>query len=386
MAYTMLKNNVIPRNYRENSLEYNVITFIRNDCEKLRFDESKAMSIDAECLDNDGKSIKHKQIPCNMEKDIDRLVLENAIVRFLNSKSKEDAFDVFFCYLDMYVSDYTHIKKILDELSSYENDIYKQTEQNAGYYTDAVYRFCLGINHYKTDELLRRQYNDLFGDLEPDKLAHHFLEFWGAVSMFQNIKSFSIIDDEVKIQIQDMVNISDSEKDYDIANQNFDGHLFDISFSNIYKFATVLNARWGNNVALESFNELSLEYKMLNINQVKSFVGHMRKLGCFEKDKSLKSIECFSDEEMKKIGYLENHRWLKERYEMGWIYGTPTGEEREILRQHKDMIPEFSDSQFVVSYEDAKKNFERLEKSVQDKDTDPMKCMLLLYKMMPGSN
>ena len=73
-----------------------------------------------------------------MEKDIDRLVLENAIVRFLNSKSKEDAFDVFFCYLDMYVSDYTHIKKILDELSSYENDIYKQTEQNAGYYTDAV--------------------------------------------------------------------------------------------------------------------------------------------------------------------------------------------------------------------------------------------------------
>ena len=106
MAYTMLKNNVVARNYGHDTLEQAVLAFIREDCEGLRFDKTKATHINSYELDFEGTSIKAKQIPYNMEKDIDRLCLENAIDRFLKSGKKEDAFDVYFCYLEMFVGNY----------------------------------------------------------------------------------------------------------------------------------------------------------------------------------------------------------------------------------------------------------------------------------------
>ena len=102
MAYTMLKNKVVPRNYSKNTLEEAALTFIRERCEGLRFDTEKVTDIkvegfDSPRIDSDGTSIGTTKIPFNMEKDIDRLCLENAIDRFLKSGRKEDAFDVYFC-------------------------------------------------------------------------------------------------------------------------------------------------------------------------------------------------------------------------------------------------------------------------------------------------
>ena len=47
------------------------------------------------------------------------------------------------------------------------------------------------------------------------------------------------------------------------------------------------------------------------------------------------------------------------------------------------MIPQF-DGQFEVSEEAAKANYQRLDKAEQDKDTDPMECMLALLRMFDG--
>ena len=46
------------------------------------------------------------------------------------------------------------------------------------------------------------------------------------------------------------------------------------------------------------------------------------------------------------------------------------------------MIPDFSG--FDVSDEAAELNYERLDKATQDKDTDPMECMLAMLKMFDG--
>lgn len=91
---------------------------------------------------------------------------------------------------------------------------------------------------------------------------------------------------------------------------------------------------------LESFKGLSLEYKLYNINQAKAFAGHMAKIGCFYTDKPVdfELVEGFSAEDLVKIGVLEHQRWLQDHYAMGWIYGTPKKEERDFLRQHKDMV------------------------------------------------
>lgn len=72
------------------------LAFIRDCCEDLKFDNStqerKTLS------DSDRRSAGKKQIPYNMERDLDRLCFETAIGRFLNSGSKEEAFDIYYCY------------------------------------------------------------------------------------------------------------------------------------------------------------------------------------------------------------------------------------------------------------------------------------------------
>ena len=116
MAYTMLRNKVVSRNDTKNSLEQAALAFIREDCEGLRFDAHKATDIRDGNLDFEGTSLKANQIPYNMEKDIDRLCLENAVDRFLKSGRKEDAFDVYFCYLEMFVGDYEKTRRMIELL------------------------------------------------------------------------------------------------------------------------------------------------------------------------------------------------------------------------------------------------------------------------------
>ena len=80
------------------SLEREAVAFLRESCEDLGFDPGGSRgSLD----DLDGTSTRQGQIPYNMEKDIDRLCLENAVHRFLETGIAEDAFDVYFCYLEI---------------------------------------------------------------------------------------------------------------------------------------------------------------------------------------------------------------------------------------------------------------------------------------------
>lgn len=183
-------------------------------------------------------------------------------------------------------------------------------------------------------------------------------------------------------------------------------YLSDSNFINLYNFAIILNGRWGNtewrrakaagqeeqflnddsvmNKFAESFKTLSLEYKLSNINQAKAFARYMNEIGCFYTDKAVdfEQVDRFSDDELVKIGLLEHQRWLQDHYDMGWTYGTPDKDKRDFERKHKDMIPEFDG--FDVSDEAAKANYERLDKATQDKDTEPMECMLAMLKMFDG--
>ena len=185
-------------------------------------------------------------------------------------------------------------------------------------------------------------------------------------------------------------------------------YLSDSNFINLYNFAVILNGRWNNTKWLkaknlgqeekfladenqlskfsESFKSLSLEYKLSNINQAKAFARYMNEIGCFYTDKSVdfELVEKFSEDELVRIGALEHQRWLQEHYDMGWVFGTPDNKDRDFLRQHKDMVPELDKNETVITAETAKQNYDRLDKSVQDKDTDPMECMLAMLKMFDG--
>lgn len=91
----------------------------------------------------------------------------------------------------------------------------------------------------------------------------------------------------------------------------------------------------------------------------------------------------FTAAELEKIGPMEHKRWLQEHYDMGWVYGEPTDEQRELLRAHRDMIPD-GDGTVIVSDDAAKDNYKRLGKAEQDKDTKPMILLLKLLRQYDG--
>lgn len=655
MSYTMLNNEAI-RMYEcaSNSLEGAVLSFIREWCEGLRFDKNKAISMNDQELDFDGASLKKNQIPFNMEKDIDRLCLENAIVRFLKSGKKEDAFDVYFCYLEMFVGDYRKTRRMIELLSEFEANGSSLLMKHRDHYSHSVYVFCLGLAIYRSNDIYRKKYMEEyhFNSNNEKEAACHYLKYWGLASLFHDIgypfelpfeqvasyfevagedrtkqpymayhglesftkfnKSmqrkigslynlgtdkiitsteelfaylltqrlgkiyyfseeemlgflrkkptepnkfgyfmdhayfsatvlFKKLFDELNIDLTkeymdsltaiilhnslykfciayykdpvsnirfkselhplafmlmlcdelqcwdrtaygrnsklelhpmdcefefvnntikakyifdkaeqakiDMYNSDSSKKkklkayssyieidkeanvnmfqadiesivdlseiklevSSDIREKQIKAHSYisKSNFLNIYNFAIILNGRWGakeewkkakeNNTVeaflkneenqkkfTDEFGELSLEYKLSNINQAKSFAKYLNEIGCFytNADVDFEMVQGFDENENIKIGILEHQRWLQEHYDMGWTYGNPEKDERDLERKHRDMIPDFMG--FDVSDEAAEENYKRLDKAEQDKDTEPMECMLAMLKMFDG--
>ena len=670
MAYTMLKNKVVPRNYMKNTLEEAALTFIRDHCEGLRFDRNRVTSINETKLDHDGTSRAANQIPYNMEKDIDRLCLENAVDRFLMSGKKEDAFDVYFCYLEMFVGDYEKTRRMIELLSEFEANGSGLLMKHRDHYSHSVYVFVLGLAIYESNTIYRETYNKYYEIKDEHEAACHYLQYWGLAALFHDIgypfelpfeqvasyfevdgdkreerpfvayhgltsftklnkatqrrlgaefglgtekilgstdelfayalyqklgniyyfseqemlnylikkptepnkfghfmdhayfsatvlfkklfedvkvdfsenwsiknlmdsltaiilhnslykfsvafyknsdanirlkaewhplaymlmlcdelqcwdrtaygrnsklelhpmdcrfvfgsdtikatyifdeterrkiekynaekainkkaklKAYSAYDKketvvrddkreetvtEFQADIERIIDLSQIHLYVDSSIEKRDeerkrGYLSDSKFINLYTFASVLNGMWGStgewkadkkngsierflsdenrvNMLQKKFGELSLEYKLSNINQAKAFAKYLNEIGCFYTDKSVDFVlvEKFKPKELvKTIGPMEHQRWLQEHYDMGWVYGTPEDAERDFLRQHKDMIPDFKEGQSEVSLADAKANYDRLGKAEQEKDTDPMECMLAMLKLFDG--
>lgn len=643
MAYTMIKKAVEKNEYATGSMENAVIAFIRERCENLRFDRVNGEQYT-------GRSLKENQIPLNMEKDIDRLCLENAMTRFMKSGKKQDAFDVYFCYLDMFVGDYDKTRRMIELLSEFEANGSRLLMKHRDHYVHSVYVFLLGIAIYETNETFRKVYNDFY-HLNDGTAGEHYLKYWGLASLFHDIgypfelpfeqvaSYFEVSGEERKtrpfIAYQTMGRFTELEEKIEVGDRSFgstdemfaylleeklgrtyaftkermheilttrashpekynyfmdhayfsatvlfrklfvemkcemqlehldaitaillhnslykfcvtnikseanvplkmelhpmaymlmlcdelqcwdrtaygrnsitelhpfgcsfylegniisatyhfdkkEGHkishfekcyhawmkesqgkcpelkayskmyirnakgttkfledietIIDLSgmelsvdatleenvrkgkktyfsesnFINLYNFAMILNGRWSNDEwkkakvtgtedvfltdkkvvdeCADLFKTLSLEYKLSNINQAKAFAEYMNEIGCFYTDKDVdhEFLEGFTEEEAVKIGILEHRRWLQEHYDMGWSYGEPDKNQREIVRLHKDMIPGINADGIIVSLDEAKKNYERLDKKEQDKDIEPMECMLAMLKIFDG--
>lgn len=670
MGYTMLKNSGGKRKYAENGLEASALKFIRDYCEDLRFDQEKNRREESEKRFL-GRSMGAGQIPYNMQMDLDRLCLENALERFLRSGKKEDAFDVYFCYLEMFVGEYEKTRRMIELLSEFEANGSGLLMKHRDHYSHSVYVFALGLAIYESNSIYRNTYNKKYVLTDEHQAACHYLRYWGLASLFHDIgypfelpfeqvasyfevhgegrksqpfmayrslDSFIAIDEVVQEKLEKLyagkkfatinelfayalaekfgeaygcdekqmlsyleekptqpdkfnyfmdhayfsavvlfkklfmemdcllgaeyldsltaILMHNSLYKFCIANPNMDpekpgmhvwykgkgnipfqaewhplaymlmlcdelqcwdrtaygrnsknelhpmGCVFDFSgnsinatylfdekeiskinsfkdqyiewfphqkgkapelkaysgmyiknesgvsgfledierivdlteikltvdtgitanirdgrrnylsgsnFINLYNFAMILNGRWNcvnawknaknagqeekflENKAMliyfgESFKELSLEYKLFNINQAKAFARYLNEIGCFYTDKAVdfELLDSFTEDELIKIGFLEHQRWLQEHLDMGWEYGTPDKKDRELVRQHKDMIPDFDYNQAEVSVEQAEENYRRLDKEEQDKDTDPMECMLAMLKLFDG--
>ncbi len=167
------------------------VRFLHESCEDLRFDAGKERIERAENKKL-GRSIEANQIDYNMQMDVDRLCLENALKRFLDSGSAHDAFDVYFCYLEMFVGNYGSTRRMIEMLSEFEVNGSSLLMKHRDHYSHSVYVFALGLAIYETNAAYRKTYEKFYGfeagkDDKGHRAAHHFLEFWGLTSLFHDI-------------------------------------------------------------------------------------------------------------------------------------------------------------------------------------------------------
>ena len=173
----------VKRNFGKEAL-----LFIRNRCEDLKFDQDNLQR--KEFKDQDGRSSAPNQIPYNMEKDLDRLCLEKAIGRFLDSGSKEDAFDIYYCYCEIFKpfgAGYDSTGLLLELLAEHESNAGSLLMKHRDHYSHSVYVFLMGLALYQDLPAFREAYNSRYELKDDNKAAGHFLEYWGLTSLFHDI-------------------------------------------------------------------------------------------------------------------------------------------------------------------------------------------------------
>ncbi len=184
------------------NLERECLNFLKEACEDLRFDEQKG-----DLLDRSGKSIREKQIPYNMEKDIDRICLENAIHRFMISGTAKDAFDVYFCYIEMFVGKYGASRKMVEMLADFENNASVLLMKHRDHYSHSVYVFLIGLALFQKNKYIKEAYCTYYGLSDEKAAAHHYLKYWGLSALFHDIGyPFEIPFEQVKSYFGNTIN------------------------------------------------------------------------------------------------------------------------------------------------------------------------------------
>ena len=181
---------------RPNDLTSSALRFLHERCEGLRFvDEAEAEFFGALCT---GRSISSDQIPYNMQMDIDRLCLERELGNFIDSGTAEDAYTVYYCFLEMFIGRYGASQSMIELLSEFESNASSLLMKHRDHYSHSVYVFALGLAIYENNEkyrgIFRRFYKDQIGfkrgeseESKEARTACFFLEYWGLTSLFHDI-------------------------------------------------------------------------------------------------------------------------------------------------------------------------------------------------------
>ncbi len=167
------------------------LRFLHARCEELRFADPETLDEETGYL---GVSMRKGDIPYNMQMDINRLCLERELEKFIHSGVAEDAYTVYYCYLEMFFGHYGKSKKMVELLSEFESNGSSLLMKHRDHYSHSVYVFALGLAVYESNPVFRAKFKQFY-DMDPDdankaedrKAAACFLEYWGLASLFHDI-------------------------------------------------------------------------------------------------------------------------------------------------------------------------------------------------------
>lgn len=106
-------------------------------------------------------------------------------------------------------------------------------------------------------------------------------------------------------------------------------YLSNSSFLHMHDFAVALYACHTHRrdadeteraIMEKEFTALSLEYKLSNINLVKSFSRYLNTIHCFYTDRQVDfdMLEAFTPDQIRRFAPMEHERWVREHQAMGW--------------------------------------------------------------------
>ena len=170
------------------NLKAAALRFLRERCEDLRF-SSRKEAREKESGTFLGTSLRPKQIPYNMEMDLNRLCLENALATFIDSGNAEDAYLVYYCWMEIFFGEYGQSKRMVELLSEYEENGSSLLLKHRDHYSHSVYVFALGLAIYETNGNYRETFSRFYRmeKKTEEERANLFLEFWGLTALFHDI-------------------------------------------------------------------------------------------------------------------------------------------------------------------------------------------------------
>ena len=124
---------------------------------------------------------------------IDLLCLEVSILRFLKERTRENAFEVFYCYCEIFQpfgSGYNgNCERILTLLNAYEENAGRLAATQRDHYSHSVLVFVMGLAIYQSNAKYRRYFQQFLGDVSRTESEYkkEFLLYWGITSLFHDI-------------------------------------------------------------------------------------------------------------------------------------------------------------------------------------------------------
>ena len=126
--------------------------------------------------------------------DINRLCLERELEKFIDSGVAEDAYTIYYCYLEIFFGHYGKSKKMVELLSEFEANGSSLLMKHRDHYSHSVYVFALGLAIYESNATYRSKFKSFYGfdtdtanKDEDRRAACCFLECWGLASLFYDI-------------------------------------------------------------------------------------------------------------------------------------------------------------------------------------------------------
>lgn len=123
----------------------------------------------------------------NFNRDIDARCFKNAVARFVRTGTREDAFDVFFCYAEIFKTfgGYKNgIDALLQLLYQHEATSASLLTKHRDHYSHSAYVFALGLAIFMNNKKMQNAFATHFGK---NNLHLNFLKYWGMASLFHDI-------------------------------------------------------------------------------------------------------------------------------------------------------------------------------------------------------